>query len=61
MVVAFVGFVGGWTQAILGPDSLFIALFRFKVGVIAGVLVSGFAGLVLRLTHLIWGTRRFPR
>ena len=25
MVVAFVGFVGGWTQALFGPDSLVLA------------------------------------
>jgi chromate transporter len=25
MVVAFVGFVGGWSQALLGPDALFFA------------------------------------
>ena len=25
MVVAFVGFVGGWSQALLGPDALFLA------------------------------------
>jgi chromate transporter len=25
MVVAFVGFVGGWTKAVLGPDALFLA------------------------------------
>jgi chromate transporter len=25
MVVAFVGFVGGWTKAVFGPDSLFLA------------------------------------
>jgi chromate transporter len=25
MIVAFVGFVGGWVKAVLGPDSLFIA------------------------------------
>ena len=25
MVVSFVGFVGGWTQAIFGSDSLFLA------------------------------------
>ncbi|MGB9094273.1 MAG: chromate transporter, partial [Gallionella sp.] len=25
MVVAFVGFVGGWTHALFGPDSLFLA------------------------------------
>ncbi|MDR7092559.1 chromate efflux transporter [Hydrogenophaga laconesensis] len=24
MVVAFVGFIGGWTQAVLGPDALFL-------------------------------------
>ncbi|MEJ5989361.1 chromate efflux transporter [Ramlibacter sp. PS3R-8] len=139
MVVAFVGFVGGWTKAIFGPDALFlagaaaatvvtfftflpsflfillggpfiesthgnlkftaplvgitaavvgvivnlavffayhvlwtqglsgrfewlaavigvaaaIALFRFKVGVIPVVLVSGAAGLMLRLTNVI--------
>jgi chromate transporter len=25
MVVAFVGFVGGWTKAVFGPDALFLA------------------------------------
>jgi chromate transporter len=25
MVVAFVGFVGGWTKAVFGPDTLFLA------------------------------------
>jgi chromate transporter len=25
MVVAFVGFVGGWTKQVFGPDSLFLA------------------------------------
>jgi chromate transporter len=25
MVVAFVGFVGGWTKALFGPDALFVA------------------------------------
>ena len=25
MVVAFVGFVGGWTKALFGPDALFLA------------------------------------
>ncbi|MBN8489765.1 MAG: chromate transporter, partial [Burkholderiales bacterium] len=25
MVVAFVGFVGGWTQALFGPEALFLA------------------------------------
>lgn len=139
MVVAFVGFVGGWTKAIFGPESLFLAgaaaatvvtfftflpsfffillggpfiesthgnlkftapltgitaavvgvivnlavffayhvlwpqglsgrfewasavigiaaamaLFRFKVGVIPVVLVSGIVGLALRLSHII--------
>ncbi len=34
MVVAFVGFVGGWQQAVLGPESLFIG------GALAAVLVT---------------------
>jgi chromate transporter len=34
MVVAFVGFVGGWTQALFGPDSLLLA------GVVAAVVVT---------------------
>lgn len=39
MVVAFVGFVGGWTQAILGSDSL------FQSGVTAAVVVTFFTFL----------------
>ncbi len=39
MVVAFVGFVGGWTQAIFGPDSLFLA------GAVAAAVVTFFTFL----------------
>ena len=39
MVVAFVGFVGGWGQALLGPDALFLA------GALAAVLVTWFTFL----------------
>jgi chromate transporter len=39
MVVAFVGFVGGWTQAIFGPDSLLLA------GVVAASVVTFFTFL----------------
>jgi chromate transporter len=39
MVVAFVGFVGGWTKAWLGPDSLFLA------GAIAAAAVTWFTFL----------------
>jgi chromate transporter len=39
MVVAFVGFVGGWGQAWFGPDSLFLA------GAVAAVVVSFFTFL----------------
>jgi chromate transporter len=39
MVVSFVGFVGGWTKAILGPDSLFLA------GVAAATVVTFFTFL----------------
>ena len=39
MVVAFVGFVGGWTKAIFGPDALFMA------GAIAAVVVTFFTFL----------------
>jgi chromate transporter len=34
MVVAFVGFVGGYVKAVLGPDSLFLA------GALAATLVT---------------------
>ena len=39
MVVAFVGFVGGWTQAIFGADSLFLA------GAVAAAVVTFFTFL----------------
>jgi chromate transporter len=39
MVVAFVGFVGGWTQALFGADSLFLA------GVVAASVVTFFTFL----------------
>lgn len=39
MVVAFVGFVGGWTQAMFGADSLFMA------GAVAATLVTFFTFL----------------
>jgi chromate transporter len=39
MVVAFVGFVGGWTRLILGPDSLFLA------GALAATVVTYFTFL----------------
>lgn len=39
MVVAFVGFVGGYGQAVLGPDSLFLA------GALAAALVTWFTFL----------------
>ena len=39
MVVTFVGFVGGWTKQIFGPDSLFMA------GAVAGVVVTYFTFL----------------
>ncbi len=39
MVVAFVGFVGGYTQAVFGPDAAFLA------GVVAAMLVTWFTFL----------------
>jgi chromate transporter len=39
MVVAFVGFVGGWTGAVLGPDALFMS------GAIAACVVTFFTFL----------------
>ena len=39
MVVAFVGFVGGWTKALLGPDALFVA------GAVAAMVVTFFTFL----------------
>jgi chromate transporter len=39
MVVAFVGFVGGWTHALFGPDALFAA------GAVAACVVTFFTFL----------------
>ena len=39
MVVAFVGFVGGWLKQVLGPDSLFLA------GALAATVVTFFTFL----------------
>lgn len=39
MVVSFVGFVGGWTKAIFGPDALFLA------GAVAATVVTFFTFL----------------
>lgn len=39
MVVAFVGFVGGWTRQVLGPDALFLA------GALAATVVTWFTFL----------------
>jgi chromate transporter len=39
MVVAFVGFVGGWLQAVLGPDALFLG------GALAASVVTFFTFL----------------
>ncbi len=39
MVVAFVGFVGGWTKAIFGPEA------QFAAGVVASVVVTFFTFL----------------
>jgi chromate transporter len=39
MVVAFVGFVGGWTHAVLGSDSLFVS------GAVAAAVVTYFTFL----------------
>jgi chromate transporter len=39
MVVAFVGFVGGWTKAVLGADALFLS------GVVAATVVTFFTFL----------------
>jgi chromate transporter len=39
MVVSFVGFAGGWTRAVLGPDALFLS------GVVAATVVTFFTFL----------------
>jgi chromate transporter len=49
MVVAFVGFVGGWTKAIFGPESLFLA------GAVAATVVTFFTFLPSFFFILIGG------
>ena len=49
MVVAFVGFVGGWTKAILGTDALFVS------GAAAAVVVTFFTFLPSFLFILLGG------
>ncbi len=49
MVVAFVGFVGGWTKQIFGPDALFLA------GVVAASIVTFFTFLPSFLFILLGG------
>jgi chromate transporter len=49
MVVAFVGFVGGWSKAMFGPDALFIA------GAMGATVATSFAFLPSFLFILIGG------
>lgn len=49
MIVAFVGFVGGWTKQILGPDALFLA------GALAACVVTFFTFLPSFLFILLGG------
>jgi chromate transporter len=49
MVVTFVGFVGGWTRALFGPDALFAA------GAAAAVVVTFFTFLPSFLFILLGG------
>ena len=49
MVVAFVGYVGGWTKAVLGPDALFLG------GVLAACVVTLFTFLPSFLFILLGG------
>ena len=49
MVVAFVGFVGGWTKAVLGPEALFLA------GAAGAVVATVFTFLPSFLFILIGG------
>jgi chromate transporter len=49
MVVAFVGFVGGWTRQVLGPDALFLS------GALAASIVTFFTFLPSFLFILIGG------
>ena len=60
MVVSFVGFVGGWTKAVLGPDALWLG------GALAAVVVTWFTFLpsfifILAGGPLVEGTQRMPR
>jgi chromate transporter len=60
MVVTFVGFVGGWTQAVLGPDALWLG------GALAAVVVTWFTFLpsfifILAGGPLVESTQRMPR
>jgi chromate transporter len=50
MVVAFVGFVGGYVKALFGPDALFLA------GAVAASLVTWFTFLPSFIVH----PRRWP-
>jgi len=49
MVVAFVGFLGGWTKALFGPESLFLA------GAVAATVVTFFTFLPSFLFILLGG------
>ncbi|MDB5868834.1 MAG: chromate transporter, chromate ion transporter family, partial [Polaromonas sp.] len=49
MVVSFVGFVGGWTKAIFGPDALFLS------GAVAASVVTFFTFLPSFLFILLGG------
>jgi chromate transporter len=49
MVVTFVGFVGGWTKQIFGPDSLALA------GIVAASVVTFFTFLPSFLFILVGG------
>ncbi|PTT89501.1 chromate transporter, partial [Pelomonas sp. HMWF004] len=60
MVVAFVGFAGGWTQAVLGPDALLAG------AALAAVVVTWFTFLpsfifILAGGPLVESTQRMPR
>ncbi|MFN7195934.1 MAG: chromate transporter, partial [Hylemonella sp.] len=60
MVVAFVGFVGGWSQALLGPES------RLLAAVLAALLVTWFTFLpsflfILGGGPLVESSRAMPR
>jgi hypothetical protein len=42
MVVAYVGFLGGWSKAVLGPDSLFLgaAMVAVLVRIVMGEIMK---------------------